>query len=253
MFPIASGIPHIIGKKHRPIAFAIALILIAVFFSSSFTGEATSRELMPFRPARIPERPPSPHSFHPEKELDKGKFLVASPNLGDPRFAEAVILLIHYDNQGAMGVVINRPTKLRLSDAFPDTEEFKQRTDTIYFGGPVAITQILILIRSPIQKEESFPVLKDVYMSSSLKVFHEMVDSDRKGINFRMYAGYAGWAPGQLEAEVLRGDWYILPADSDTIFEKPSSQIWPNLINRGSGMRVEEIIHQKVSKGITQE
>jgi putative transcriptional regulator len=110
-----------------------------------------------------------------------------------------------------------------------------------------------MLIRSPIRKEESFPVLKDVYISSSLEVLHEMVDSDRKGLNFRMYAGYAGWAPGQLEGEVLRGDWYILPADSDTIFEKPSPEIWPNLINRGSGMRVEEIIHQKVSKEIAQE
>ncbi|HYA31940.1 MAG TPA: YqgE/AlgH family protein, partial [Thermodesulfovibrionales bacterium] len=79
--------------------------------------------------------------------LSKGKFLVASGNMADPRFSEAVIFLVGHGPDGAMGLVINRPTKTRLSDAFPDLDSLKKRTDTLLFGGPVRIDMLFMLIR----------------------------------------------------------------------------------------------------------
>ena len=170
--------------------------------------------------------------------LSRGKFLVAAKNIKDPRFAETVILLVDYSSEGAMGLIINRPTEVRLSAAFPAIEGLKQRKDTIYIGGPVGVERMFLLIRSAGATEESLRVFDDVSISSSEKVLRQMAagNSVRK---FRVYAGYAGWSPQQLDQEVMRGDWHVLDADSGTIFDKRSSDIWPELIQQTSKLWVQ--------------
>ncbi len=170
--------------------------------------------------------------------LSRGKFLVAGKNIKDPRFAETVILLVDYSPDGAMGLIINRPTEVRLSAAFPEMEELKQRKDTIYIGGPVGVERMFLLIHSAGVAKESLRVFDDVSISSSEKVLRQMAagNSVRK---FRVYAGYAGWSPQQLDQEVMRGDWHVLNADSRTIFDKKSSDIWPELIQQTSKLWVQ--------------
>jgi putative transcriptional regulator len=97
-------------------------------------------------------------------------FLVASRQLRDPNFKETVVLLIDYGRDGAMGLVINRPSEIKLATVFPDIKELKERTDTIYVGGPVAVNQMLLLVGTPLVPEESQEVTQDVYLSSSWKV-----------------------------------------------------------------------------------
>lgn len=169
-----------------------------------------------------------------DRKLAKGKFLVAARKLKDPNFSQTVVLLIDYDPNGAMGVIINQPTEMKLSMVFADIKELRNRTDTIFLGGPVMQDQLMLLVRTVAQPAASLRVFQNVYVASQLKIIEQMIKNEPKGDRFRVYAGYAGWAPGQLNQEVKRGDWLILPADADTIFNKAPSEIWPELIHRSS-------------------
>ena len=169
-----------------------------------------------------------------EKELAQGKFLVADRRLIDSNFRETVVLLIRYGPDGAMGLVINRPVQLKLSTVLPDIKELDRRKETLYLGGPVESTRILLLVRSANPPEASMPVFGDVYLSSSQKVLQRLIKKPLKEERFRIYAGYAGWAPKQLESECDRGHWHVLNADTETLFDKKSSEIWQELIQRVS-------------------
>ena len=177
---------------------------------------------------------PSLSAKDTKAKLGKGKFLVAGRNLKDPNFSETVILLIDYNKRGAMGVIINRPTTLPLSKVLPEIKELQKRNDTVYFGGPVEVSRISMLIRSADPSKDSMQVFHDVYISGNYAVLQQMVVSATADERFRIYAGYAGWAAGQLDAEVSRGDWHILEADAKTIFELETSKVWPEMIMRAS-------------------
>lgn len=223
-----------IRKESVSIAIAITLMLLAILPGMPLIGAAVSDQHAVLLPLRFLVTLPLPGRSQSEAELAKGKFLVASRHLRDPNFSETVILLIDYDWHGAMGLVINRPTEVKLSTVLPGIEGLQQRRDTVYIGGPVARSQMLLLIRSGSQPEGSRRVFADIYVSSSRTVLQQMIDNANAGERFRVYAGYAGWAPGQLDQEVSRGDWHVLPADAETVFDKAPSEIWPELILRSS-------------------
>ncbi|MBI3303386.1 MAG: YqgE/AlgH family protein, partial [Deltaproteobacteria bacterium] len=193
----------------------------------AFSGQHAVLPTVPFSAISPIQNP-----FRSESELAKGKFLVAGRRLGDPNFAETVVLLIGYDQDGAIGVIINHPTEVGLSTLLPEIKGLQQRKDLVYIGGPVARSQMLILVHSSSQPEESQRVLKDIYICSSRTMLQQMIDEAGAGARFRAYAGYAGWASGQLDLEVSRGDWHVLPADAATVFDKAAAEIWPELIHR---------------------
>jgi putative transcriptional regulator len=210
---------------------AILILQATLFFALHLTAEATDSNpaRLGFNAAIPKESPGSPGT---REELAKGKFLVASRQLQDPNFRETVVLLIEYGLEGAMGLVINRPSAVKLATVFPDIEELKQRKDTIYVGGPVAVNQMLLLIRSSKMPEDATAVVPDVYISSSWKVLEGLIKKTTKDEGFRLFAGYAGWAPSQLDVERTRGDWYVVKADADSIFSQNPSELWQELIRR---------------------
>lgn len=223
-----------IRKESVSVAVAITLILLPTLPGMSLIGAASSGQHAALLPFRFPVTLPSPGSFRSEARLARGKFLVASRHLRDPNFSETVVLLIDYDWHGAMGLVINRPSELRLSTVLPEIKGLQQRTDTVYIGGPVARSQMLLLIQSGSQPKESSRVFKHIYVSSSRTVLQRMIDDADAGEKFRVYAGNAGWAPGQLYREVSRGGWHVLEADAETVFDKAPAEVWPELIRRAS-------------------
>lgn len=175
---------------------------------------------------------PGPDNRKAEKELAQGRFLVADRRLMDPNFRETVVLLIRYGPEGAMGLVINRPLQLKLSIVFPDVKELEASKETLYLGGPVEPGGILLLVRSATPPEDSMPVFGDVYLSSSQKVLQRLVKTPDPNDRFRIFGGYAGWAPQQLEYEHAREDWHVLEADAETLFDRKPADIWPELIQR---------------------
>ncbi len=174
-------------------------------------------------------------SPRPLPKLEKGKLLVASRDLRDPNFSETVILLIAYGPGGAMGVIVNRPSETKLSSVLPSIKELRRRRETLYLGGPVAGDHVLLLVRAAKEPEDAVPVFGDVYASSSVTVLRQQAERKPAQEHLHAYAGHAGWAPGQLEAEVGRGDWYIVAADVATVFNSHPKDIWEKLIQRVEG------------------
>jgi putative transcriptional regulator len=166
--------------------------------------------------------------------LAKGRFLVASRNLSDPNFAETAIFLIDYHRRGAMGLVINRPTAVPLAKVWPNMKGLQQRSDTVYIGGPVATRRVILLIRSSRTLDDAQQIIDNIHVSTSQKILARLVDRASAAEQFRVYAGYAGWGPGQLEREVARGDWHVLPADAATVFDTAPADVWLTLIRKGT-------------------
>lgn len=176
-----------------------------------------------------------------EKRLAQGKFLVADRQLLDPNFIETVVLLIHYGSDGAMGLVINRSVQIDLSLVFPDMKELQDRKGILHIGGPVQPNGILLLARTASPPGSATPVFGDVYLSSNLELLQRLIKNPAEEERYQIYAGYAGWAPDQLESEFDRGHWHVLNADSAILFDKDSSVIWQELIDRVSVKWVRSI------------
>jgi len=229
---------RVIREEYVFIALATVFILLFAMVSIGMTDTNASPQFLDFHF-------PVDFSLANQQRLTvrpaKGKFLVASRKLLDPQFSKTVVLLLEYNRQGAMGLIINRPTELKLSKIFPDIEQLQQLSDTIYLGGPVAKNQLLLLIRTANPSGNSRHIFEDIYVSSSQEVIQQMIEAPESGQRFRAYAGYAGWAPGQLDHEILRGGWHVLKADVETVFDKLAPEIWPALIHRSSAQWVSII------------
>ena len=168
-----------------------------------------------------------------QTDLAAGQFLVASRDLSDPNFAQTVILLVRYDDQeGAMGLVINRRTDLPLSRVFENLKNAKDRTDCAYMGGPVEPGDVLALLRTSDAPDDAPRVFSSVYLIPSKDLLEKTLTRKPDTSVFHVYLGYAGWGPGQLEHEVSLGAWHILPPDAGTVFDADPDSVWPRLIRR---------------------
>lgn len=154
-----------------------------------------------------------------------GTFLVSTPQLRDPRFAETVILLLNHGREGAIGVVINRPTWVEPEDLFPDEDYFRRYRGTVYYGGPVARTSALFLIRSD-GLENGEPIVDDIYITADADEVRDNLSSRSDERMLRVFAGYTGWGPGQLNNEIAAGDWQVAPASGDQVFTPEPAQLW---------------------------
>ena len=183
--------------------------------------------------ASIPQEPvpPATDRYFSKAALARGKFLVASDKIKDDHFARTVILLTEYGWHGAVGIIINRPTKMSPATVLPYVKGLEKVDDSVWFGGPVDTGQITMLIRSKEAPSASVLVLADVYASTSIETLGAMLGGSGAG-RFRLYAGYAGWAPQQLELEVAQGGWHVMDAGSAEIFDGDGEGVWGRLMSR---------------------
>lgn len=156
-----------------------------------------------------------------------GQLLVAAPEITDANFSETVLLLIHHGDDGSLGIFLNRPTWVVAGDAFPEVPSLTSYEGTLYVGGPIAPTQLLVLIRGGGSPDfAATPVLADVQASADL----ELVALDAAGgSRVRLYAGHAAWAPGQLEEEIEDGSWRVVAGRSDFVFSADPLDLWQTL------------------------
>ena len=160
-----------------------------------------------------------------------GLLLVAKPSLADPNFSRTVVLVTQVEDGGTVGVIVNRPSVLKLTDFLSEDFETRNYTDRIYFGGPV-MRQVLVVLFRAKQKPAApaFHVLRDVYLTMHPDNITALLAD--KAARYRVYSGFSGWAPNQLESEVMRDGWYFLPADEATIFRKDTEGMWQELLER---------------------
>jgi len=170
--------------------------------------------------------------------VGKGVLLVASPSLEDPNFRQAVVLVVEHGPGGTLGLILNRPTKLLLSEALPGSPVLKGTSYRLFAGGPVEASRFLLLFRAKEPPVDARSVLDGVYLGRTPRVLERIITQAKPTETFRAFAGFAAWAPRQLEAELVVGAWGILPADSFSIFDQDPGTLWLDCISRLQAPRV---------------
>jgi putative transcriptional regulator len=165
------------------------------------------------------------------KDLAAGKFLVASRKLLDPNFAESVVLLVDYQEDGVVGLVVNRRTHLPISEAL-GIAEAKRRPDPVYTGGPVEDLAVMALARLHAGPDGAKHVLGDLYLISTKSLLAKTMASPLPASDFHVYLGYAGWTGPQLRHEVDIGGWFIFPGDAALVFDPNPGSLWSRLIEK---------------------
>lgn len=166
------------------------------------------------------------------RDLAAGKLLVAARNLPDANFAGTVILLVDFSRQGAMGLIVNRPTKVTLSRMLPGLEQSPGGAATAFVGGPVSPSAVLALLRSTSPCSACRHVVGDVHLVNTRAGLTEQIAAGLGPDRFRVYVGYAGWGGGQLEEETVEGAWHVLDADAAVVFDPNPGSAWQRQIKR---------------------
>jgi putative transcriptional regulator len=164
-----------------------------------------------------------------------GQLLVATPEMKDPRFAEAVIFMVKHDADGAFGLVINRPmAKGPFEDLLKGfgTEINDAKGEVlIHYGGPVSMQQGFVLHSDDIMIESSMKVANGIAMTADVKMIEAMARGKGPKQSLVML-GYTGWAPGQLEMELRANSWFVTPGDKSLIFGKDAEKKWQQAMDK---------------------
>lgn len=171
------------------------------------------------------------HDAQAQRAPAAGMFLVASRDLHGSGFAESVVLIIQHDSKGTMGLIINQPTGTNPAELLPDIAGLGDHESKLYIGGPVAAWGIIMLMQSARALASAEHVFGNVYTSSDPELLSQLIGSGAFETEVRLYAGHAGWVPGQLNAEIKRGSWFIVPAKTKFVFSAQPHRIWQQLIN----------------------
>jgi len=175
----------------------------------------------------------------------KGVLLIASPTLNDPNFFETVVLLCEHGDTGSLGIILNRPTSVPVGEALRDLPGATQATMSLFLGGPVQPGAVLALVRAREATADLRRVLEGVYLVGNAEALAQVLARPDAGEAVRVFAGYAGWAPGQLEFEIGQGAWATLSADAATVFTRSPARLWSDLIERLKRPRI--IRHEPVA------
>lgn len=162
------------------------------------------------------------------EDLAAGKLLVMEGQQGDRLFAESVILLIHYDKDGVMGLRLNLPSEVPLS-RLREVKGTDKRSDPAYFGGPVGIEEVTALVRAPSAPRDAIHVTADLYALQTKKSLEAAFKSSKGPADLRVYLGYCGWVIPQLQNEVTRGSWYIFDHGERFAFDSAPETLWKRL------------------------
>ncbi len=177
---------------------------------------------------------PTAFARHPGVErqasLATGRLLVAARAMGDPRFAKTVVLIVDHDQDGTLGLVLNRRSEVRLGELVSGLAAQDGVGHRVYAGGPVGMDQILFLVRHPTQPEHAVRVIAGLYASGALHTLEAMLAAGKARNELHVYLGSAGWIPGQLAGEVARGDWHVAPGTLQDVFAEYPEALWTRRI-----------------------
>jgi putative transcriptional regulator len=163
------------------------------------------------------------------RSVEKGVLLVASPSMGDPNFHQTVLLIVEHGRGGTVGLILNRPTNVLVSEVLPDFTVLKRTTHRLFAGGPVERTQLVLLFRLTQLLPDTRQIVDRIYVGTP-RVLERIMTQPKPTETFRAFSGFAGWAPGQLEHEMLEGAWGVLPSNAFNIFDKDPAMLWPDSI-----------------------
>jgi len=199
-------------------------VLISLLFGACVTILLTAQVFAQTAPLQTP--------------LGKGIILVSHPAMEAPNFRQTVVLIIDHNPTGSLGLVLNRPTDILLSQTLPDVAALKGTTHRLFIGGPVAANRMTMLVRLKEPPAGVASVVGEIYVGGSPDMLERLISQPQPTEAFRVFAGVAGWAPNQLAFELHQGAWATLPADAADIFDKDPDSLWPDSLKRLQGPMV---------------
>jgi len=176
---------------------------------------------------------PDPEPIEPDIDPDslRGKLLIASPALEDPNFDRAVVLITEHGEEGAMGIVLNRPSESEVAAVIPELEAIAGE-EPIFVGGPVQPEALVVLGEFSDPDAAAWIVVAGVGLVSAQTDLDELPDSVRRG---RVYAGFSGWGPGQLEDEIDEEAWIVEAPMPAELFPEDPDTLWSDVLDRMGG------------------
>ena len=169
-------------------------------------------------------------------DLETPVLLLAMPQVLDPFFHQAVVLLVHHDDEGSVGFIVNRPTELPIEDILDGMEIHWQgaKDATAFFGGPVQSQMGTILFRDRSLDDAELLRRHHYRGPAGIRIGQQLEDLDRLAQNppehFRLLLGYAGWGAGQLMDEIVRNDWLTAPVSEDLLFSDNTEELWESAL-----------------------
>jgi putative transcriptional regulator len=160
----------------------------------------------------------------------QGQLLVSSPALVDPNFRKTVILIAHHDEEGALGLVLSRPSEIAAVEAVPSLEGLPGAAGPVFVGGPVQPDAFMVLADFEDVDDAAAPIFGSVGFMPA-----EAQPDDLDIRRFRLFCGYAGWGAGQLEAELEEPSWIVVPAEPDDAFADDPDELWREVLHRKGG------------------
>ncbi|HYB22887.1 MAG TPA: YqgE/AlgH family protein [Solirubrobacteraceae bacterium] len=161
-----------------------------------------------------------------------GQLLLAAPTLQDPNFARTVVLIGMHDKNGAMGVVLNRPSTVTVGEAVPQLEDVMGAAETLYVGGPVQPSSVVFLAEFLEPELAGTLVLGRIGFPAPDADVEQLAQATARR---RVFAGHAGWGRGQLDAEIAGGDWIAHPAEPRDVFTQMPGELWSEVLTRKGG------------------
>jgi putative transcriptional regulator len=162
----------------------------------------------------------------------RGQLLVAGPALLDPNFWRTVVLIVEHNDDGALGLVLNRPSETSVAEAVPQLSELLDPTQHLFIGGPVQPSAVIVLAEFEDPTDAALLAFDDVGVLGTGPSEEELAAGIRAG---RAFLGHAGWGPGQLDGELERGDWILEPAKLEDAFSSEARQLWSEVLTRKGG------------------
>ncbi len=172
----------------------------------------------------------------------RGHLLIASPHLSDPNFRQTVVLLVEHHDEGALGIVLNRPSTMTLNDMWSQLGNaplsVTHQQQVIYFGGPVEGHIFCLHAHRDASESEVVP---GVYLANNPELIRVAIRAEADPC--RVFWGYAGWGEGQLDAELRFGGWLLLPASSDLVFRDDLETLWKSCVSLAGEELLRSSLH----------
>jgi len=160
----------------------------------------------------------------------QGKLLVSSPSLVDPNFRKTVVLIAHHDDDGAMGLVLSRPSTVAAADVVPLLEGLPGSDEPVFVGGPVQPEAFMVLAEFDDVDDAAAPIMEGLGFMPA-----DSAPDDLSIRRMRLFAGYSGWGAGQLEAELAEPSWIVVDAETDDAFADDPDELWRTVLHRKGG------------------
>ncbi len=165
-----------------------------------------------------------------DHEPAAGMFLIARRDLEDPHFSRSVIYLLEHSPEGTTGLIVNRPSGMKLADVVTGISDKATAGYPMYFGGPVQHSRVMMLMRNANQTRLVQHIVDDIYVSADRNVMNRLLAENKPEDELHFYIGHAGWTAGQLARELERGSWHVVKGNAQAIFSVEPGTLWDRLI-----------------------